>query len=149
MADTYTKLYVHIIFSVRNREPLLRNSIRKEIFAYIGGIINNKGQKPLAINGVADHIYLLVGIKPDKSISELVREIKSNSSKYIKDNKLCPVEFHWQEGFGAFSYGHSQLTTVINYILNQEEHHKKKGYTEEYKSFLKKFDVDYNEKYLL
>lgn len=149
MPDTYTQLYVHIIFSVKGREPLMSSSFRKELFAYIGGIIKNKGQKPIAIDGTADHIHILAGIKPDKSISELVREIKSNSSKYVNEQKWTPVKFQWQEGFGAFSYSHSQLTSVINYITHQEEHHKKKLFAEEYKAFMKKFNVEYDEKYIL
>lgn len=149
MPDTYTQLYIHIIFSVKNREPLIKDSFRKELFAYIGGIIKNKEQKPIAINGTADHVHILVGIKPDKSISDLVREIKSNSSKYVNEKKFIPVKFHWQEGFGAFTYSHSQLTSVINYIMHQEEHHKHKGFAEEYKEFMKKFNVQYDEKYIL
>src|SRR3989339_768524 len=143
MPDTYTQLYIHIIFSVKERTPLIKDSFRKELFAYIGGIIKNKGQKPISINGTADHIHILVGIKPDKSISELVREIKSNSSKYVNEKKFIPVKFHWQKGFGAFTYSHSQLTSVINYIMRQEEHHKQKGFEEEYKEFMKKFNVKY------
>ena len=149
MPDTYTQLYIHIIFSVKERTPLIKDSFRKELFADIGGIIKNKGQKPISINGTADHIHILVGIKPDKSISELVREIKSNSSKYVNEKKFIPVKFHWQKGFGAFTYSHSQLTSVINYIMRQEEHHKQKGFEEEYKEFMKKFNVKYDEKYVL
>ncbi|PKL84007.1 MAG: transposase [Ignavibacteriae bacterium HGW-Ignavibacteriae-3] len=149
MADTYSQLYVHIIFSVKGREPLIKDSIKNELYAYIGGIIKNKGQKPIAINGTADHIHILVGFKPDKSISELVREIKSNSSKYVNENKFLPVKFHWQEGFGAFTYSHSQITTVANYIARQDEHHKRKDFTTEYEDFLKKFNVKYDDKYIL
>ncbi len=148
MGDTFTQLYVHIIFSVKNREPLIKTSFRDNLFAYMAGIIKNKNQKPLAINGMADHVHIFVGIKPDKSISELVREIKSNSSKFINENELSPVKFNWQEGFGAFTYSHAQISSVINYIANQQEHHKKKIFTEEYKEFLNEFNVEYNEKYL-
>ena len=149
MANTYSQLYVHIIFSVKNREPLIKDSFRNELFSYIGGIIKNKNQKPLAINGTENHIHLLVGIKPDISLSDLVREIKSNSSKFINEQKYLGTKFNWQEGFGAFSYSHSQLTTVIKYINNQLEHHKKKTFADEYKGFLKKFNIEYDEKYVL
>ncbi len=149
MPDTYTQLYIHIIFSVKEREPLIKDSFKKELLAYIGGIIKNKGQKPIAINGTSDHIHILAGIKPDKSISELVREIKSNSSKYVNEKKFIQVKFHWQEGFGAFTYSHSQLTSVINYIMRQKEHHKHKGFADEYKEFMRKFNVVYDEKYIL
>ncbi len=148
MANTYSQLYVHIIFSVKNREPLIKESFRNELFSYIGGIIKNKNQKPLAINGTENHIHILVGVKPDISLSDLVREIKSNSSKFINEQKYLRTKFNWQEGFGAFSYSHSQLTTVIKYINNQLEHHKKRTFADEYKEFLKKFNIEYDEKYV-
>ncbi len=148
MANTYSQLYVHIIFSVKNREPLIKESFRNELFSYIGGIIKNKNQKPLAINGTENHIHILVGVKPDISLSDLVREIKSNSSKFINEQKYLRTKFNWQEGFGAFSYSHSQLTTVIKYINNQLEHHKKRTFADEYKEFLKRFNIEYDEKYV-
>jgi REP element-mobilizing transposase RayT len=149
MPDTYSKIYIHIIFSVKERQPLVLKSFRSELFSYIGGIIKNKDQKPIIINGTADHIHILAGIKPDKSISDLVREIKSNSSKFINEKKYLQSKFQWQEGFAAFSYSESQVNKVAEYIKNQEEHHKKKTFSEEYLDFLKKFNVEYNEAYVL
>ena len=149
MPDTYSKIYIHIIFSVKERQPLILKSFRSELFSYIGGIIKNKGQKPIIINGTADHIHILAGIKPDKTISDLVREIKSNSSKFINEKKYIQNKFQWQEGFAAFSYSESQLNKVAEYIKNQEEHHKKKTFSEEYIDLLEKFNVEYDKKYVL
>ena len=108
----------------------------------------NEGQKLIAINGIPDHIHILIGLKPNKALSDLVRDIKANSSRFINENKWINGKFEWQAGFGSFSYSHSQITNVINYIQNQEEHHKKKTFKEEYVDFLKAFDIDYNNQYL-
>ncbi|MDR7369867.1 IS200/IS605 family transposase [Flavobacterium aquidurense] len=132
MANTYTQLYIHIIFAVKGRQNLISANWKNEIYKYITGIITNKEQKLIAINGMPDHIHILIGLKPDKSISDLVRDIKSNSSKFINDRKWINGKFEWQTGFGAFSYSHSQLTNVIKYIQRQEEHHKNKTFKEEY-----------------
>ncbi|MBN2571709.1 MAG: IS200/IS605 family transposase [Ignavibacteriales bacterium] len=148
MANTYTQLYAHIIFWVKNREPLITPALEERLHKYITGIIKNLGQKPLAINGDAFHIHIFIGFKPDKSLSDIVRDIKSFSSKFVNENKLIQGKFYWQEGFGAFTYSHSQIDTVIKYIKNQKEHHKKKTFQEEYKEFLKKFKIEYNEKYV-
>ncbi|MCT4664163.1 MAG: IS200/IS605 family transposase [Flavobacteriales bacterium] len=148
MANTYTQLYVQIVFTVKGRQNLIPKKHREELHKYITGIVSNRNQKLLAIFAMPDHIHLLVGLKPNISISDLVRDIKAGSSKYISDNNWIQHKFSWQEGFGAFSYSKSQLDNVINYILNQEEHHNKKTFEEEYLDFLKKFEVDYNEKYL-
>lgn len=148
MANTYSQLYVHIVFAVKGRQNLISKKRKDEIYKYITGIVTNKGQKLIAINGVSDHIHILVGLKPDKSLSDLVRDIKANSSKFINDKKWINGKFEWQTGFGAFSYSHSQLTNVINYIRNQEEHHKVKTFKDEYIEFLKLFDVDFKSEYL-
>lgn len=148
MANTYSQLYVHIVFAVKGRQNLISKNWKDEVYKYITGIVTNKGQKLIAINGVSDHIHILVGLKPDKSLSDLVRDIKANSSKFINDKKWINGKFEWQTGFGAFSYSHSQLTNVINYIRNQEEHHKVKTFKDEYIEFLKLFDVDFKSEYL-
>ncbi|MEP6805364.1 MAG: IS200/IS605 family transposase [Flavobacterium sp.] len=148
MANTYSQLYIHIVFAVKGRQNLISANYKDEIYKFITGIITNKQQKLIAINGMPDHVHILIGLKPDKSISDLVRDIKANSSKFINDKKWINGKFEWQTGFGAFSYSHSQLTNVINYIHNQEEHHKTKTFKEEYIEFLKLFNVDFKNEYL-
>lgn len=148
MANTYTQLYVQIIFSVKGRISLIPKKHREELHRYITGIIANRDQKPLAIFAMPDHVHLLIGMKPDISISNLVRDIKSGSSKFINDNKWVVGRFSWQGGYGAFSYSKSQVDSVVRYILNQEEHHKGSTFKEEYLDFLEKFEIGFNEKYL-
>ena len=144
MANTYSQLYIHIVFAVKGRQNLISKNKKNEIYKYITGIITHQKQKLIAINGMPDHIHILVGIKPNISISDLVRDIKSSSSKFINEQKWINGKFEWQTGFGAFSYGHSQLATIIKYIENQEEHHKTKTFKEEYIAFLKLFNIDFN-----
>lgn len=148
MANTYSQLYVQIVFAVKGRQNLISKNNKDEIYKYITGIITNHKQKLIVINGMPDHIHILVGIKPDISLSDLVRDIKSNSSKFINGQKWINGKFEWQTGFGAFSYGHSQLANVIKYIENQEEHHKTKTFREEYIAFLKLFNIDFKNEYL-
>ncbi|MFH6986365.1 IS200/IS605 family transposase [Flavobacterium collinsii] len=148
MANTYSQLYIHIVFTVKGRQNLISKNWKAEIYKYITGIISNKGQKLITINGMPDHIHILIGLKPDKSISDLVRDIKANSSKFISEKKWINGKFEWQNGFGAFSYSHSHLTNIIKYIENQEEHHKTRTFKEEYIGFLKLFDVDFKNEYL-
>jgi putative transposase len=148
MAHTYSQIYVHIIFAVKNWDALIHPDWEEKLFKYITGIVQNKGQKMLAVNGTQNHIHLFIGVKPDCRISDLVREVKKSSNIYVKENKFTRVPFRWQEGFGAFSYADSQLDVVIKYILNQKEHHKKKTFQEEYLAFLEKFKVDYDPRYL-
>ncbi|MEZ7498501.1 IS200/IS605 family transposase [Flavobacterium sp. Arc3] len=148
MANTYTQIYLHIVFAVKGRDNLISKNWKDELYKYITGIVTNEGQKLIAINGMPDHIHILIGLKPDKSLSDMVRDVKANSSRFINDKKWINGKFEWQTGFGAFSYNHSQLTNVINYIQNQEEHHKKKTFKEEYIEFLKAFDVDYKNEYI-
>lgn len=148
MANTYSQIYLHIVFSVKGRHSLIALKWREELYKYICGIVNNKQQKVYAIGGVADHIHILISIKPNVLISDLVREIKSNSSKWIKEKKFVLGKFEWQEGYGIFSSSQSQLDVLINYINNQEKHHQKKTFKEEYLELLQKFNVDFDEKYL-
>ncbi|WP_281634314.1 IS200/IS605 family transposase [Flavobacterium luteolum] len=148
MANTYSQLYIQIVFAVKGRQNLISKNWKDEIYKYIIGIIVNQKQKLIAIYGMPDHIHILVGIKPNVSISDLVRDIKSSSSKFINEQKWINGKFEWQTGFGAFSYGHSQLTSVIKYIENQEQHHKTKTFKEEYIAFLKLFNIDFKNEYL-
>jgi putative transposase len=148
MAGTFTQLYIQVIFAVKSRENLINRSWSEELHKYIGGIIKGKEQKAIIVNGMADHIHAFIGLKPSMAISDLVRDIKNNSSNFVNEKRFVKGKFSWQDGYGAFSYSHSHISDVYNYILNQEEHHKTKTFREEYLSFLKKFDVEYNEKYL-
>jgi putative transposase len=148
MAGTYSQIYIQIVFAVKYRQRSIQKEWKEELNKYIAGIIKNKGHKPLIVNGVEDHIHVFVGLKPSMSISDLVRDIKNNSSNFINDNKWVQGKFAWQEGYGVFSYSHSEVESVYNYIKNQEEHHKKKLFREEYVDVLKKFEVEYDDKYL-
>jgi REP element-mobilizing transposase RayT len=141
-------MYIQIVFAVKRRQNLIQKNWKDELHKYICGIINGKEQKVYAIGGVSDHIHILVSIKPNIAISDLVRDIKANSSKWINENEFVRGKFQWQEGFGAFSYAQSQLDNVIAYINNQEQHHQKKTFKDEYLTLLQKFDIEYDEKYL-
>ncbi|MFZ6663227.1 IS200/IS605 family transposase [Peijinzhouia sedimentorum] len=148
MANTYSQIYIQIVFAVKGRQSLIPKKHREELQKYISGIITLRGQKLLSIFAMPDHVHLLVGLNPNIRVSELVRDIKAGSSKFMSDNRWMTGKFSWQEGYGAFSYSKSQIDAVIKYISNQEEHHKKKTFREEYLDFLKKFEIDYDEKYL-
>lgn len=148
MPNTYSQIYIQIVFAVKGRQNLIGKDNREELHKYITGIVQSREQKMLAIFAMPDHVHIFVGMKPNLSISDLVRDIKASSSKYINDNKWIQGKFNWQEGFGAFSYAKSQQDVVVKYILNQEEHHKTKSFKEEYLEFLEKFEIDYVEKYL-
>ena len=148
MANTYTQINIHAVFAVKGKENILNREIRKRIFEYISGIIKGKGLFPLAVNGFTDHIHVFFELKPDVSISKILQIIKSNSSKWINENHLIPGKFEWQNGYGAFSYSRSQRDTVIKYIMDQENHHKKKSFKDEYLDLLKKYEVEFDEKYL-
>ena len=148
MADTYSQIYIQIVFAVKGRDNLISGKWKDELYKYITGIITNEGQKLLAINGMPDHIHILIGLKPTAMLSNLVRDIKSNSSRFINEKQWIAGKFEWQQGFGAFSYSQSQLTNLITYIQNQEEHHKVKTFREEYIEFLKLYNVDYRDQYL-
>jgi putative transposase len=146
--STYSQIYIQIVFAVRGRESLIDAACEERIYRYITGIVQTKGQKMLAINGVRDHIHFLIGMRPSCNISDLVREIKKSSNQFIKENNLSRFNFTWQEGFGAFSYTHSHLARVIQYIAKQKEHHSTRTFKEEYIDMLNKCQVEYEEKYL-
>lgn len=148
MPGTFTQIYIHVIFAVKGRQNLLQKPWREEVFKYIAGIIKNKNQKPIIVNGVSDHVHLLLGLRPIMCLSDLIRDVKNNTTNFINEQKYIRSKFSWQEGYGAFSYSHSQLHNVYNYILNQEEHHRVKSFKEEYLNLLKEFEIEYEEKYL-
>ncbi len=148
MANTYSQMYVQVVIVVKFREALIQKSWKEELYKYITGIVTNKGQKMLRINGVENHIHMLLNIQPNIALSDLMRDVKANSTKWINDQGFCKHTFRWQEGFGAFTYSISQIDNVINYIDNQEERHKTKTFKSEYLSLLKNFEVEYKEEYL-
>jgi putative transposase len=148
MAGTYSQIYIQIVFAVRGRKNLLQKEWRADVFKYMSGIIRNKGHKPIIVNGVSDHVHVFVGLKPSMALSDLVRDIKNNSSNFINDNNWIKGRFCWQEGYGAFSYSHSQIAYVYNYILNQETHHARQPFKDEYLDFLQKFEIEHDVKYL-
>ena len=148
MAGTFSQIYIQVVFTVKGWENLIGKEWKDELHKYIAGIIKGKEQKPIIVNGMPDHIHAFVGLRPAMAISDLVRDIKNNSSNFINEKRLVKGRFFWQEGYGAFSYSHSHIQNVYDYILNQEEHHHKKTFKEEYIDFLKKFEIEYNEKYL-
>ena len=147
MADTFSQIYIHVVFAVSGRESLIHSSWEEELYKYISGIVRNKEQKMLAINGMPDHIHFLIGMKPSCCLSDLVREIKKSSNDFIKEKKFSIYKFQWQEGYGAFSYSHSALDNVIGYIRNQKEHHQKQTFKDEYKEFLRKFQIEFKDEY--
>ena len=147
MSNTFSQIYIHIVFAVKGRQSLIDTVWEEEMYKYISGIVKNKGQKMLAINGMPDHIHFLTGIRPSCCLADMIREIKKSSNKFIRTELKCR-HFSWQEGFGAFSYSHSALDNVIGYIMNQKEHHKKQTFKDEYIQFLNKFNVEYKDEYL-
>ena len=148
MADTYSQIYIQVVFAVQNRNAFIKPVWEEELYKYITGIVQNKGQKMLAINGTHNHIHFFIGMQPTCCLSDLVREIKKSSNTFIKEKEMRSYNFKWQEGFGAFSYGHSQLTDVIQYIERQKEHHQKRSFKEEYLAFLKAFEIEFKNEYL-
>jgi putative transposase len=148
MANTYSQLFIHIIFSVKGRQNIIRKEFKDDLYKYITGIIKEKNHKLYRINGMLDHIHIFLSLNPDESVSSLVKEIKRCSSIFINKNNWIAGHFEWQSGYGVFSYSKSQFEEVCKYIENQEQHHKIKTFREEYIEFLKKFDVPYNERYI-
>lgn len=148
MAGTFSQIYIQIVFAVKGRESLINASWEEELYKYMTGIVQNKGQKMLAINGMPDHIHVFIGMKPSCCLSDLVREIKKASNEFVNEKKFSKFKFQWQEGYGAFSYSHSNLDNVVKYVLNQKEHHKKKSFKEEYLEFLEKFEIEFKDEYL-
>lgn len=148
MANTYHQIYIQTAFPVKYRKAVIEKEWRSELFGVIGKLINEMGSKTLIVNGVEDHVHCFFALKPSLSVSEVMKSIKSKSSKWVNDQALTPQRFEWQKGFGCFSYGRSQISHVYKYIENQEEHHKNKTFHEEYVELLKRFDVDFDKKYL-
>ncbi len=148
MANTYTQIHIHAVFAVQHRQCLIQQEWKEELYKYITGIIQNHDHKVLQINGMPDHIHILFGMRPAQSLSELIQKVKQDSTKWIKSKGYVKGKFTWQGGFGAFSYSKSDLPNVINYIKNQEEHHRSKNFQEEYLQLLKDFDIDFDDRYL-
>jgi len=148
MAGTFSQIYIQVVFTVKGRNNLIGKDWKEDINKYIAGIIKGKGQKPIIVNGMPDHEHIFLSLKPSIPISDLVRDIKNNSSNFINKQGFVRGKFSWQDGYGVFSYSHSHIQKVYNYILNQEKHHHKKTFKDEYLELLEKFEIEYNEKYL-
>ena len=148
MANTYTQFHVQFIFSPKYRAALIKSQWESDLYKYITGIVQNNKHKMISINGMPDHVHMLIGLHPSQSISDLMRDVKASSSGWINKNRLTGSRFEWQAGYGGFSYSKSQLPKIIDYIINQKEHHRKKSFMEEYCSFLKEFKVEYDERYV-
>lgn len=148
MSGTFSQIYIQIVFAVKGRQSLIAEQWDGELYKYITGIVTNKNQKLLAINGMADHIHILIGMKPSCCLSDLVREIKKASNEFVNKKGFSQSKFEWQEGYGAFSYSHSALDSVIRYIQNQKEHHRKRSFKEEYKEFLIQYRIEHKDEYL-
>ena len=148
MPKTHTQIYVQYIFTVKGRQNFISIENSDKLHKFIRGIVEKRKSTLLAINNTSDHMHILVSIDPNYSFSKLIQEIKAGSSKYITDQKWLPGKFQWQSGYGAFSYSKSHIDNVINYINDQEHHHQKKTFREEYIEFLDKFSIEYDQKYL-
>jgi len=148
MANSYTQLYIQIVIVVKGRHCLIPKDKKEYLYKYITGIIQNKKHKLISINGISNHIHFLIGLNPSEALSELVKEVKRCSTNFINEQKWLRSKFSWQKGFGGFSYSRSQLDKVVKYIENQEEHHKKRTFREEYIEMLKKFKVKFDDKYI-
>ena len=148
MPNTYTQIYIQFIFAVENRISLISTKWEEELRKYITGIVQKKNHKMIAINGMPDHLHIFIGLHPTQSMSDLMKAVKGDSSEWINNNKLVKGKFRWQEGFGAFSYGRSQIDRVYKYIMDQKKHHEKKTFIDEYMELLEKFGVDYDPRYV-
>jgi putative transposase len=148
VANTFSQIYIQTVFAVNGRLSLVRPEFKEGLYKYITGIVRNNGQQLISINGMSDHIHILIGLKPAMALADLVRDIKADSSNFINKKKWVRGKFSWQEGYGAFSYGHSQLDTIIRYIQNQEKHHKRRSFKDEYLTWLKKYEIAFEEKYV-
>lgn len=146
--STYSQMHVQIVFAVKHRQSLIESSWEERLYQYITGTIKKMDQKLLAINGVKDHIHILIGIRPSCRVSDLVREVKKASTEMINEKKLSKHHFQWQEGYGSFTYCKSSLNNVVNYVMNQKQHHKTKSFKEEFIELLEEFEVEYKEEYL-
>ena len=148
MPNTYSQIYLQFVFAVKHRQSLIPKEHKEELHKYITGIVQNRKAKMIAVHCMPDHIHLFVGFKPVMSISDFVKEVKVASNEFINEKPWMKQKFNWQEGYGVFSYGHSQIDAVAKYVLNQEVHHQTKTFREEYLEFLQKFVIPYDEKYL-
>ena len=148
MANTYTQIHIQAVFTVQNRNCVIRKAWKEDLHKYITGIIHHYGHRVLVINSMPDHVHVFFGMRPTQSLSDLMQDIKGDSTKWINQEKFIKNRFSWQEGYGAFSYGKSQVDNVIEYIKNQEVHHRTKTFIEEYHEFLEKFEVDFDERYI-
>ncbi len=148
MPGTFSQIYIQIVFAVKGRQNLISAVWKDDLHQYIAGIINAKNQKTIIVNGMPDHVHVFVGLRPSMAISDLTRDIKNNSANFVNNKKFIRGVFSWQEGYAAFSYSHSQIKTVYEYILNQEKHHSKKTFKEEYIEFLKKYEIKHKERFL-
>jgi REP element-mobilizing transposase RayT len=148
MAGTFSQVYMQYVFAVKGRENLINRPFQEELYKYIAGIVTEKGQKTLAVNGMSDHVHVLVGLRPAMRISDLIRDIKNNSSNFINNKGWLKQQFSWQEGYGVFSYSESNYGKVIDYIKDQKRHHEKRTFRQEYLLLLKKFNIPFEEKYL-
>jgi putative transposase len=145
---TFTQMYVQLVFAVKNRDAVLTNDIRKRVLEYMSGIITNLKHKSIIVNGTSNHVHILFGLNPSISVSDTVHDIKRSSSLFINNEKLCPYRFSWQEGYGGFTYSRSQISDVYNYIENQESHHKKRTFREEYIDLLIKNEIEFDQQFL-
>ena len=148
MANTYTQIYIQTVFTVQNRISLIKPQWSDDLYKYITGIVQNNGHKMIAIGGMPDHIHLFIGMKPNQSLSDLMQDVKGDSSKWIHEKGFVQGKFEWQAGFGGFSYSISQIDAVVKYISNQKTHHQKKTFIQEYMEFLEKFEVPFDERYI-
>ena len=148
MANTFTQMYIQIIFCPKGRENLIHSDFEERLYQYITGIVKERELKLIAINGMPDHLHIFIGFNPTIKIADLVGDIKTGASKFLKSKRLVPGTFSWQRGYGCFSYAHSQIDSVAKYVMNQKEHHRKKSFRAEYLQLLQKFEIEYEEKYL-
>ncbi len=148
MANTFSQIHIQFVFAVKYRQCLIQQTWKAELYKYITGIVQKHNHKMLAINGVSDHVHIFIGMRPTQSVSDLMQDVKGSSSKWINEQKFTTHKFEWQEGYGAFSYSLSQVKNVISYINNQEAHHARQSFKEEYITFLQKFDIAFDERYI-
>ena len=148
MAGTFSQIHIQVVFAVKFRDSVISEEWQERLYQYTTGVIQNNGHKVLAINGMPDHIHILIGLRPAQGISDLVNIIKSNTSKWVNESKFCKTRFEWQEGYGVFTYTKSHVPRIIDYVLNQKEHHKKETFREEYIKFLRWAEIEFDEKYI-
>ena len=149
MANTYIQIYLHLVFAVQDRYSLIHSTWQNELYQYVTGIVQNNKHKLIAINGTANHLHVLIGYKPHQLIPDLLKDMKGSSSRWINQKGFTQWNFSWQPGYSALSYSHSQIDHVVKYIKNQEEHHKKRTFRDEYIKLLERFNIEHNEQYIL